>query len=149
MTNKTETKPQRELFDCLAILRANLALTQDILHEIKTHSEAMQYPELSKQNFALRKIIDKLLSDCIKKESPETQEVYNQLANDLVKALNQAAQLTFMDDTEKEKSKENAWFCVEYKDERCYAKFADGRYWLPRNPVGVREEELSVIGQMV
>jgi hypothetical protein len=67
----------------------------------------------------------------------------------MVKSLNQSAQLVFMDAIEKEKSKDGLWFAVEHNDVKCYAQWHDGCYWLPRNPIGLKEPQIKVLGEMV
>jgi len=153
MSAQIETKEQavpvkRDAFDCLAILRAILLLTEDILNELKVNSD-FRDPEFAKANMELRKVVDKRLKASIKKESPETQVTYWELAQNMVKSLNQSAQLVFMDSVAKEQSKEGLWFATEYNGVKGYAQWHDGCYWLPRNPIGLKEPQIKVLGEMV
>jgi hypothetical protein len=148
MTSEKDIQPKRDAFDCLAILRAILLLTEDILNELKVNSD-FRDPEFAKANMELRKVVDKRLKAAIKKESPETQVTYWELAQNMVKSLNQSAQLQFMDDVKKGQAKEGNWYSVEYKGAKCYAQWHDGCYWLPRNPIGLKEADIKVLGEMV
>lgn len=139
---------KREAFDCLAILRAILLLTEDILNELKVNSD-FRDPEFAKANMELRKVVDKRLKAAIKKESPETQIIYWELAQNMVKSLNQSSQLVFMDAIEKEKSKEGLWYAIEMNGSKGYAQWHDGCYWMPRNPIGLKEPNIKVLGEMV
>lgn len=144
----TQNKIKRDPYDCLAIIRANLLLTENLLNELKTNSD-FKDPEFAKANFELRRIVDKRLKNAIAKESIETQATYLELAEKLVKSLNETAQLQFMDEIDKEKSKDGSWFVIEYQGEKCYAQYSQGCYWLARHTIGLNEPDIKVIGEMV
>lgn len=141
-------KKKRDEFESLVVLRGTLLLTEDILHNLKTNPTFQDW-EFAKANMEMRKICDKRLKKVYNSESKEVSQIYREFAENLVKAFNDAAQLSFMEDAEKNESKEGNWFSVEYKSEKGYAIYQNGVYWMPRNPVGIKEDELIVIGQMV
>ena len=85
----------------------------------------------------------------LKDEHPETTAAYNEFAENLVKAFNDSAQLEFLEDPEKEITKEGQWFSIQIDGAKAYALYANERYWLPRNPVGFKESEIIVNGIMV
>lgn len=139
---------RRSEFDCLVILRGCMTIAEDVLHTLKTNP-SFQDHEFAKANFEFRKLIDKRMRMVLKDEHPETTSLYNKFAENLVKAFNDSAQLEFLEDHEKEITKEGQWFSIQIDGAKAYAQYANERYWLPRNPKGFKESEIIVNGIMV
>lgn len=139
---------KRDEFDSLVVLRGCTHLIEDALHTIMKNP-AFQDQEFSKMNFEFRKLIERRLKKALKNESKEVTEIYMTFANNLVKAFNDAAQLEFMDGHEKSQAKENQWFSVQIDGKKAYAQYSGERYWVARNPIGYKESEIIVNGQMV
>lgn len=139
---------KRDEFDSLVILRGCVHLIEDILHSIKQNPVFQDY-EFAKMNLDFRKLIERRIKNVLKNEPKEVTEIYNTFANNLVKAFNDAAQLEFMDSHEKAESREGEWFSVQIDGKKAYALYSNERYWVARNPVGYKESEIEINGQMV
>lgn len=139
---------KRDEFDSLVVLRGCTHLMEDALHTVMKNP-AFQDQEFAKMNFEFRKLIERRLKKVLKNESKEVTEVYMTFANNLIKAFNDAAQLEFMDGHEKAEAREGEWFSVQIDGKKAYALYSNERYWVARNPIGYKESEIEINGQMV
>jgi hypothetical protein len=138
---------KRNELESLIILRANIMLTQDILLTLK-QNPALHDTMLIQHGNKMLQVIEKRISKNLKNEDESITKSYLELAENLVKSFNDAAQIEFMDVSEKEATKENQWFSVELKGEKAYAQYSNERYWIARNPKGYLASELKINGQM-
>ncbi len=136
---------QKETLESAIVTRALAIVFSDKLLENKENKQLY--------SFRLKKLTNELceelstITNGIYSQMPEDSMLeYIELADNLVKDINEIADIRFMDDGTADLPIEGRIYSILYLGKLKVAEFGNGVFWIPRNPIGIHPDKTEIKG---